>query len=169
MENSIAVAAAAKPDLPANASDLAPDAAELADLSDGTNAAKLANLADTADLGHDPRLTEPHDVRVHRKDGTVTWIEQRLTPVFADDGDDERRVGVELFRRVAEDGERGGADLVEAGIGLDLVAEDEILGVLGQQTERVRAAPRRVAPAAVRVRRHGSFPSGDYRRVLRRR
>jgi len=42
-------------------------------------------LAETADLGHDPRLTEPHDVRVHRKDGTVTWIEQRLTPVFAGD------------------------------------------------------------------------------------
>src|SRR5947209_9313951 len=42
-------------------------------------------LAETADFGHDARLTEPRDVRVHRKDGTVTWIEQRLTPVF--DGD----------------------------------------------------------------------------------
>jgi diguanylate cyclase (GGDEF)-like protein/PAS domain S-box-containing protein len=42
-------------------------------------------LAETADFGHDPRLTEPRDVRVHRKDGTVTWIEQRLTPVFVDD------------------------------------------------------------------------------------
>src|SRR3954447_13451484 len=39
-------------------------------------------LAETADFGHDPRLTEPRDVRVHKKDGTVTWIEQRLTPVF---------------------------------------------------------------------------------------
>jgi diguanylate cyclase (GGDEF)-like protein/PAS domain S-box-containing protein len=42
-------------------------------------------LAETADLGHDPRLTEPRDVRVHRKDGSVTWIEQRLTPVFEGD------------------------------------------------------------------------------------
>ena len=42
-------------------------------------------LAETADFGHDPRLTEPRDVRVHRKDGTVTWIEQRLTPVFEGD------------------------------------------------------------------------------------
>jgi len=42
-------------------------------------------LAETADLGHDPRLTEPRDVRVLRKDGSVTWIEQRLTPVFAGD------------------------------------------------------------------------------------
>jgi len=39
-------------------------------------------LAETADFGHDARLTEPRDVRVHKKDGTVTWIEQRLTPVF---------------------------------------------------------------------------------------
>src|SRR5947208_531226 len=39
-------------------------------------------LAETADFGHDPRLTEPRDVRVHKKDGTVTWIEQRLSPVF---------------------------------------------------------------------------------------
>src|SRR5436309_3726303 len=39
-------------------------------------------LAETADFGHDPRLTEPRDVRVHRKDGSVTWIEQRLSPVF---------------------------------------------------------------------------------------
>jgi diguanylate cyclase (GGDEF)-like protein/PAS domain S-box-containing protein len=42
-------------------------------------------LAETADLGHDPRLTEPRDVRARRKDGTFTWIEQRLTPVFLDD------------------------------------------------------------------------------------
>ena len=42
-------------------------------------------LAETADFGHDPRLTEPRDVRVHRKDGSVTWIEQRLTPVFEGD------------------------------------------------------------------------------------
>jgi len=42
-------------------------------------------LAETADFGHDPRLTEPRDVRVRRKDGSGTWIEQRLTPVF--DGD----------------------------------------------------------------------------------
>src|SRR3954453_13262018 len=42
-------------------------------------------LAETADLGHDARLTEPRDVRVHRKDGSVTWLEQRLTPVFAGD------------------------------------------------------------------------------------
>src|SRR5947208_1125351 len=42
-------------------------------------------LAETADFGHDTRLTEPRDVRVHRKDGTVTWIEQRLTPVFEGD------------------------------------------------------------------------------------
>src|SRR5439155_20572058 len=42
-------------------------------------------LAETADFGHDARLTEPRDVRVHRKDGTVTWIEQRLTPVFVGD------------------------------------------------------------------------------------
>ena len=42
-------------------------------------------LAETADFGHDPRLTEPRDVRVHRKGGTVTWIEQRLTPVFEGD------------------------------------------------------------------------------------
>src|SRR4051794_34235689 len=41
-------------------------------------------LAETADLGHDPRLTEPRDVRARRKDGTFTWIEQRLTPVFLD-------------------------------------------------------------------------------------
>src|SRR2546423_723777 len=39
-------------------------------------------LAETGEFGHDPRLTEPRDVRVHKKDGTVTWIEQRLTPVF---------------------------------------------------------------------------------------
>jgi len=43
-----------------------------------------AYLAETADFGHDPRLTEPIDLLVHRKDGTTTWIEQRLTPVFAD-------------------------------------------------------------------------------------
>ena len=42
-------------------------------------------LAETADIGHDPRLTEPRDLHVHRKDGTTTWIEQRLTPVFGDD------------------------------------------------------------------------------------
>jgi diguanylate cyclase (GGDEF)-like protein/PAS domain S-box-containing protein len=42
-------------------------------------------LAETADFGHDPRLTEPRDVRVRRKDGTMTWVEQRLTPVFVDD------------------------------------------------------------------------------------
>jgi diguanylate cyclase (GGDEF)-like protein/PAS domain S-box-containing protein len=42
-------------------------------------------LAETADFGHDPRLTEPRDVRVHRKDGTITWIEQRLTPLLVDD------------------------------------------------------------------------------------
>ena len=42
-------------------------------------------LAETADFGHDARLTEPRDVRVHRKDGSVTWIEQRLTPVFEGD------------------------------------------------------------------------------------
>jgi diguanylate cyclase (GGDEF)-like protein/PAS domain S-box-containing protein len=42
-------------------------------------------LAETSDLGHDARLTEPRDVRVHRKDGSVTWLEQRLTPVFAGD------------------------------------------------------------------------------------
>jgi diguanylate cyclase (GGDEF)-like protein/PAS domain S-box-containing protein len=41
-------------------------------------------LAETADFGHDPRLTEPRDVRVRRKDGRVTWLEQRLTPVFVD-------------------------------------------------------------------------------------
>ncbi|MBV9041884.1 MAG: EAL domain-containing protein [Acidimicrobiia bacterium] len=40
-------------------------------------------LADMNDFGHDPRLTEPRDVRVERKDGSVTWIEQRLTPVLA--------------------------------------------------------------------------------------
>jgi diguanylate cyclase (GGDEF)-like protein/PAS domain S-box-containing protein len=42
-------------------------------------------LAETADFGHDPRLTEPRDVRVRRKDGSMTWVEQRLTPVFVDD------------------------------------------------------------------------------------
>ncbi|MBV9410709.1 MAG: EAL domain-containing protein [Acidimicrobiia bacterium] len=42
-------------------------------------------LAETADFGHDPRLTEPRDVRAHRKDGSVTWLEQRLTPVFEGD------------------------------------------------------------------------------------
>src|SRR5437763_12931672 len=42
-------------------------------------------LAETADFGHDPRLTEPRDVRVHRKDGSVTWIEQRLTPILEGD------------------------------------------------------------------------------------
>ncbi|MBV8295481.1 MAG: EAL domain-containing protein [Acidimicrobiia bacterium] len=42
-------------------------------------------LEETAEFGHDPRLTEPRDVRAHRKDGTVTWIEQRLTPVFEGD------------------------------------------------------------------------------------
>ncbi|MCU1449061.1 MAG: hypothetical protein JWP02_1231, partial [Acidimicrobiales bacterium] len=42
-------------------------------------------LAETADFGHDARLTEPRDVRVRRKDGSMTWVEQRLTPVFADD------------------------------------------------------------------------------------
>jgi diguanylate cyclase (GGDEF)-like protein/PAS domain S-box-containing protein len=42
-------------------------------------------LAETADFGHDPRLTEPRDVRAHRKDGTFTWVEQRLTPVFEGD------------------------------------------------------------------------------------
>jgi diguanylate cyclase (GGDEF)-like protein/PAS domain S-box-containing protein len=41
-------------------------------------------LAETADLGHDPRLTEPRDVCVHRKDGTTTWVEQRLNAVFVD-------------------------------------------------------------------------------------
>jgi diguanylate cyclase (GGDEF)-like protein/PAS domain S-box-containing protein len=42
-------------------------------------------LAETADFGHDVRLTEPRDVRAHRKDGSFTWLEQRLTPVFEDD------------------------------------------------------------------------------------
>src|SRR3954451_13495683 len=42
-------------------------------------------LAASADIGHDPRLTEPQDVCVRRKDGSLTWIEQRLTPVFEGD------------------------------------------------------------------------------------
>src|SRR5947208_2339420 len=42
-------------------------------------------LAETADFGHDTRLTESRDVCVHRKDGTMAWVEQRLTPVFVDD------------------------------------------------------------------------------------
>src|SRR5437773_9221836 len=29
----------------------------------------------------------PYDVEVHRKDGTTVWIEQRLIPVFGDDGE----------------------------------------------------------------------------------
>jgi diguanylate cyclase (GGDEF)-like protein/PAS domain S-box-containing protein len=52
-------------------------------------------LAETAQFGHDPRLTQPRDVRVHKKDGTVTWLEQRLTPVF----EDEHLVAVEGIAR----------------------------------------------------------------------
>src|SRR3954463_11695959 len=54
-----------------------------------------AYLDETGEFGHNPRLTEPRGWRVHKKDGTVTWIEQRLTPVF----DGEHLMAVEGIAR----------------------------------------------------------------------
>ena len=45
-----------------------------------------SHMADMDGIGHDGRFSEPRDVRVRRKDGTYAWIEQRLTPVFDQDG-----------------------------------------------------------------------------------
>src|SRR5438132_3889745 len=45
-----------------------------------------SHLQEMDDLPHDPRFSEPRDVRVRRRDGNYSWIEQRMTPVFDDEG-----------------------------------------------------------------------------------
>ena len=103
----------------------------------------------TFEHGGEP-LLDPGDAAVLAMDADVAWLGQ--TGVVAEvrgfgqvllthDGDDQAGIAVEVLRRVAEDRERRRADVVEPGVGLHPVAEDEVLGVLGQQAEGVSAAP----------------------------
>ena len=70
----------------------------------------------------------------------MAQLPHHLDVLRLDHLEDQLGIGVELVGPVAGDRRARGRHVVEAGIGLEAIAEDEVLGVLGEQPEPLLAA-----------------------------
>ena len=112
------------------------------DALDGDDAAVLVAHEAEALLDPDRRTVPPLDQDLPRAGqvGTVDFA-HHLDVLRLEHVEDQVRVRIQLGGRVAGDRLACWADVVEAGLRRQPVAEDEVVGVLGQQPEPVFTGP----------------------------